>query len=713
MLLILHAVIIHAQSSWMSEFHQLGEADDGQTCNYFLYDAFEYLRLSGAYSQSDCASRCVATESCTGFEARTSSGATGSDHCLLWLHHACSNLTAAGLAPSSHYNASTWVREFGGAPPPPPACAAYEQHAGYDMSSAVPAGMNHLLQTQVVSDCCAACASHASCAGFVSFQGFCYFKSTRYTFVHGVSSAHVSYTRSASDIASPPPAPPPPMPPSPLSPPPALPPPSPLPPMTPPQPPPAPPPQSPPRCPWEAGTNGKSYDLECADGSHCNDILDGIECCDCRGGPVRCPDLAPNMCSWSRGPHICSIEKCSGYDPSLGMLQDRTCPSEERDAPPPPPSRPLPARCKDRPKTPPPLPAPPAAPARPPSSSATLSVTVSTVDALYEALATPHVGTITLAVRSTPYTLHSELLLQRDITLSAQNATAGAVLNASASHASPRRVLRVAPGCKVHLNHLTITGAWKEDRQGGGGILNEGVLHLEGCSVVGNEGNVGAGIFTSGELYAYRSTVSFNRGSFDRGTDASPGGGVAVMGPAAFMYAQECTFENNHAEAAAGILLLMPARLHLVSCDIKHNTVLDRAAGIFSSGYLVMDGGSVSNNSAVDLGGGMQIAGSGARANLSNVVIADNTGTYGGGVAIIPSKHGQTIVIAHNVTIRGNVANLGGGVYNSGDLSLIASDLYENVARKTNISATVQEAWGGALYNMGVVNLIGGCRCVE
>ena len=159
---------------------------------------------------------------------------------------------------------------------------------------------------------------------------------------------------------------PPPMQPAPPAPPPS--------PLTPPSPPAAPsPPTSPPpppqvpgdACPWLHGSSNVTEHRLCFDGTYCNVVKHGFDCCVCRGGTAACPPASPHLCEITghADHHYCVSDTFHCGDEGL-----RHCPAVQpvmlehcRPHPPAPPRPPEP-------------PSPPSPPPPPPFSPAVFSV---------------------------------------------------------------------------------------------------------------------------------------------------------------------------------------------------------------------------------------------------------------------------------------------------------------------------------------------------
>ncbi len=164
--------------------------------------------------------------------------------------------------------------------------------------------------------------------------------------------------------------------------------------------------------------------------------------------------------------------------------------------------------------------------------------------------------------------------------------------------------------------------------------------------------------------------------------------------------------------------------LSLNQCTIRNNTASNSGGGIYHGGSLTLNssritgnrasvGGGISglgfsavqsiiaNNMATSYGGGLHIAF--GNTGIQSSSIADNKAPYAGGIYIYPYT---TVTLAES-TISGNIAtnegfgtfssNAGGGIYNSGSLSLTASTLSTNAAGQTTGSNDFGQ--GGGIYN--------------
>lgn len=151
---------------------------------------------------------------------------------------------------------------------------------------------------------------------------------------------------------------------------------------------------------------------------------------------------------------------------------------------------------------------------------------------------------------------------------------------------------------------------------------------INGGSITGNNADCGAGIFASGYFYSYAS--KFYGYTPAGGVSANPG-----------LYINGGSIEQNIAEDMGGgilIAMLRPAAtVQIHNAAITENTA-DNGAGIESFGYWTqtdIDGCTITDNTAVTNGGGILLSNnsSGGFTSINNTTITGNTsGDRGAGV---------------------------------------------------------------------------------
>lgn len=223
-------------------------------------------------------------------------------------------------------------------------------------------------------------------------------------------------------------------------------------------------------------------------------------------------------------------------------------------------------------------------------------------------------------------------------------------------------------GGSANLSHMTITGG---SAASGGGLYNhDGDLKIAYTIISGDTaGGYGGGLDNNGGTVSLtNSAVNNNHG----GT----GGGISNRG---------FTTGSNS--------VVYPASASLQNVSVSGNT----GGGLYDQGgSLVLANSFVENNRTSGSGGGLAIT-SGFNPNgyvsylngsvsLTNVTISGNIAQYNGGGLYIEGisgrySFGQSQAILDRVSITGNLATSGGGLYNQGGtVDLFASTVSSNHA---------------------------------
>lgn len=205
----------------------------------------------------------------------------------------------------------------------------------------------------------------------------------------------------------------------------------------------------------------------------------------------------------------------------------------------------------------------------------------------------------------------------------------------------------------------------------GGGILNYSRLTVMDSIISSNSARRGGGVFSKGTLNLYSRTLVTQNIAYE-------GGGIFNSG-------------------GAGAYALV----NLNGCSINNNRADELGAGIYSAGNTVnmFPGSIISGNNAGNSGGGVYLAPAEYVMNLHGGDIFDNRATTSGGG--IFSYGGKVYLIGGN--IRSNTAKNGAGVTNGGGwIYLNGVRIYGNTANKDNYG------YGGGIQNSGPLTLNSG-----
>jgi hypothetical protein len=316
---------------------------------------------------------------------------------------------------------------------------------------------------------------------------------------------------------------------------------------------------------------------------------------------------------------------------------------------------------------------------------------------------------------------NENLVIDKSLTLKgAGNTESGTVVKGLGTD-SVFTIGKVDPNIDVKLCDMLIrngirNGVGTLDPNGdilGGGILNEGKLTVDHCTITDNgysrgmwgdsrPTTLGGGIYSSGDLTITSSTISRN--------DANCGGGIYNNGGNLILTDSEITGNGLWYYTSGGGIYNNGGNLILTDSEITGNYAgyyTSGGAGILNAGTIEMVSGTVSGNSGHG-GSGVKNWGTftmkgGAISN--NIAYNGPAGTWatssGGGV-----DNGGTFNLEGGI-ISGNYAYRGGGVSNGGTFNLKGGSISSNVYHAPDGTEWVPYD-GSGVYNSGTLNLEGG-----
>ena len=176
-------------------------------------------------------------------------------------------------------------------------------------------------------------------------------------------------------------------------------------------------------------------------------------------------------------------------------------------------------------------------------------------------------------------------------------------------------------------------------------------------------------------------TVEMNRLNIING---SAGGGSGVSN------GSELTISNSNIYGHADIAIRNSGTLTVLNSTISNNQAVNSGGGIYNSGTATVINSTFFGNStgSANLGGGIFHTGIGDLTVL-NSTFSGNSASKGGGIF----TYGTTIVA--NSTFSANEADYGGGFHNSGTATILNSTFYGNIA----------STFGNGLYNEDTLHL--------
>ena len=242
----------------------------------------------------------------------------------------------------------------------------------------------------------------------------------------------------------------------------------------------------------------------------------------------------------------------------------------------------------------------------------------------------------------------------------------------------------------VH-GHALIQGNIAECSGGGIATLFAGAVNIDDSIVEQNSAAFGGGIYIHG-----RATAIITNSTVRNNVVISDGGGIFTFGGDANMAIADTQILNNTTTSGhgggisngqlqpgtVGTVLVSGGAMQLTNVVVSGNTTNEGyGGGVANAGSLTMTASTVSGNRARSVaansgGGGLYSA---TALIVSNSLLTGNSATpVGGGLltsSVVPA-------VVANTTISANTADIGGGIYASGQATFTALNIINNVATR-------------------------------
>jgi hypothetical protein len=234
----------------------------------------------------------------------------------------------------------------------------------------------------------------------------------------------------------------------------------------------------------------------------------------------------------------------------------------------------------------------------------------------------------------TTITLTNQIVLNKNLIITATNLPAGITLNGGAG---PNRIFTVSGGQTVVLDSLGLTGGDVVAGEYGGAIQNDGTLTMLACSVFSNSADAGGGgIFNnSASLVLSNCTLSANSAA----GAAAYGGALYTVGGSVRM--AHCTVASNAASASAGGVLVGL----LAILDVENSIVAENS----SPGYrdiATLFGAGVNRSGANIIQDAFYTDPPFGPTPLTNSPLLAALGNYGGRTRTMPPRVGSPAIDA-------------------------------------------------------------------
>lgn len=219
------------------------------------------------------------------------------------------------------------------------------------------------------------------------------------------------------------------------------------------------------------------------------------------------------------------------------------------------------------------------------------------------------------------------------------------------------------------VNQSLFTGNSAGD---GGAIYNAGgIVTLIGATFSANS----AAWYLGGSIYNHWGSMTVNNSTFS-GNSAYYGAAI-VNGDGGVLAVNNSVFTSNNAapSGGAGGAIANWNILTVDRCSFTNNSAWDGGAIRNYEGTLHLRNTTLSGNSAGQAGGGLY---NGGWAEVSNATFFYNTAAQVGGAIFNYPAAPTGLLTATNVTLSGNSASSGGGVFNAGNVATLKNTLVAN-----------------------------------
>jgi predicted outer membrane repeat protein len=326
-----------------------------------------------------------------------------------------------------------------------------------------------------------------------------------------------------------------------------------------------------------------------------------------------------------------------------------------------------------------------------------------------------------------------ELPLVKDVIISGPGPTQMHVTRSTAVGTPAFRIFNIAaPGLTVTIQGLTISNGLTNGA--GGAICNiSSVLFVSDCVLLGNSAGYGGGIYSgsNGDLYC---SLEVENSTFADNSASGRGGAIyndGVVSPVgggggASADIRNSNLSHNSAQSGGAIMNAgSSAGVGISMTTVSDNLSQSYGGGIFNSveytgppsggsGVFITDS-TISGNSAATGGGGIWNSNLGdvrfrAAVEIINSTVSDNMAVSGSGggignYAIGGAFGGWATVSINSVTISGNLAATGGGIFNNGGSDGCSIAFESSILKHGSAGSNLANNGGAVLITSAGYNL--------
>jgi len=242
------------------------------------------------------------------------------------------------------------------------------------------------------------------------------------------------------------------------------------------------------------------------------------------------------------------------------------------------------------------------------------------------------------------------------------------------------RIFNVSSGATLTLRNLSISHAYSASGDGGA-VASTGALNAENTKFLYNQTSVdlsGSAILCWGPLNITNCEFAFNTGGGGAVKPRSSGAVTNIKG--SNFHDNSSTSNNSTATGYGGAMQVFDGpSVAITTSAFTNNSAYREGGAIFmtANSTVLQDSTTFTGNTAGSEGGALSVYGT---LQATHCTFSSNHATFGGGGAITMVDGASATV--DTTTFTGNTASasVGGGIYNSGTLSLTDVTLNQNTA---------------------------------
>ena len=200
-------------------------------------------------------------------------------------------------------------------------------------------------------------------------------------------------------------------------------------------------------------------------------------------------------------------------------------------------------------------------------------------------------------------------------------------------------------GINAIIRNSVISNNTNGGGNGGGMVVFNTALDMDGCSILNNTSRNGAGVYIDIDESGKEAVI---KNSFIENNVANDGQGGGLYNKAnTYLFNSSISYNESIDDAGGGIYNWYVNEINIVECTIQGNTTNSVGGAIRAEGTLYISRSRVVDNYAGHKDGGIELC-CGIQAEIYNTIFSDNSSGNGIGDALAVQGHG-TVVSKNNI----------------------------------------------------------------